>query len=68
MKWEAHVRQFENNNEEYSKIRETVEEKVTDIISNRKELLWRALLCVVESMRKDPDKYGPLIYYNDDNN
>jgi hypothetical protein len=44
MKQEALVRQFENDDEAYNKIRKTPEEKVTDTISNRKELLWRAFL------------------------
>jgi hypothetical protein len=39
MKQEALVRQFENDNEACNKIRKTPEEKVTDTISNRKELL-----------------------------
>jgi hypothetical protein len=67
MKQEALVKQFENYNEEYVKIRKTVEDKVHSILVDRKELLGRAVLCVIESMRKDPDRYGPLIYYNDDN-
>jgi hypothetical protein len=67
MKLEALVRQFENNNEEYNKIRKTAGEKVNNILSDKKELLGRAVFCVTESIRKDPDKYGPL-YYNDDNN
>jgi hypothetical protein len=68
MKQETLVKQFENNNEVYVKITKAFEEKVHSILLDRKELLWRAVLCIIESMRKDPDKYGPLIYYNDDNN
>jgi 4-alpha-glucanotransferase len=67
MKQEAVVRQFENSNEGYIKIRKTAEEKVHSILLGRKELLGRAVLCMIESMREDPDKYGPLIYYNDNN-
>jgi hypothetical protein len=66
MKQEALVKQFENNNEEYVKLTKTVEEKVHSILVDRKELLGRAVLCVIESIRMDPDKYGPLIYCNDD--
>jgi hypothetical protein len=68
MKQEALVRQFENDNEVYNNIRRAAEEKVTDTLSNRKELLRLAVFCVTGSIRKDPDKYGPLIYYNDDSN
>jgi hypothetical protein len=38
MKQEALVRQFENDDEAYNKFRKTPEEKVTENISNRKEL------------------------------
>ena len=38
MKQEALVRQFENDNEAYNKIRKTVEEKVIDALASRKEL------------------------------
>ena len=66
MKQEALIRQFENENEAYNKIRKTAEEKVNSILSNRKELLGRAIFCVIESIRIDPGKYSPLIYHNDD--
>jgi hypothetical protein len=64
MKLEAVVRQFENSNEGYVKIRKTVEEKVVSILSDAKPLLRIALLSLAESMRKDPDKYSSLIYHN----
>ena len=64
VKQEAIVRHFENNNEEYVKIRKTVEEKVISILSDAKMLLKLALLSLTESMRKDPDKYSHLIYHN----
>ena len=62
MKLEAVVRQFENSNEEYIKIRKTVEEKVISILSNSKMLLKLALLSLTESMRKDPDKFNAFIF------
>ena len=68
MKQEALVRQFENDNEAYNKIRNIAEEKVTDTLASKKELIRLAIFCVIESIRKDPDKYGPVIYYNDDTN
>ena len=60
----ALVRQFENNNEEYTKIIKTVEEKVNDTLSKGKDLLRLAFLSLTESMRKDPEKYRSLIYPN----
>lgn len=68
MKLDALVRQFENDNETYNNIRRTAEEKVADTLAGRKDLLRLAVFCVLESIKKDPDKYGPLIYYNDDGN
>lgn len=64
MKLEAYVRYFENNSEEYAKIKKTVEEKVHSSLSDRKMLLKLALFSLIESMRKDPDKYSHLIYHN----
>ena len=64
MKQEAIVRQFGNNNEEYIKIRKTVEEKVHSFLSDAKPLLRLALLSIIESIRSQPDKYSPLIYSN----
>jgi hypothetical protein len=64
MKLEALVRQFENDDEVYDKIRKTAEEKLNSILSDRKMVLKLALLSLIESMRKDPDKYSQLIYHN----
>ena len=64
IKLEALVRDFENNNEGYIKIRNTVEEKVHSVLSDSKMLLKLALLSLTESMRKDPDKYMHLIFRN----
>ena len=62
MKLEAIVRQLENSDEGYVKIRKTVEEKVASILSDTKPLLRIAILSLTESMRKDPSKYSSLIY------
>jgi DNA repair ATPase RecN len=45
------VRHFENNNQEYVKIRRTVEEKVNAILSNAKPFIQLALYCLIESMK-----------------
>ena len=65
VKQEAIVKHFESNNEEYLKIRKTVEEKVISILSNSKMLLKLALLSLTESIRKDPDKFNAFVF--DDN-
>ena len=59
---EGLVDNFQNNNEEYVKIRKAVEEKVVSILSNRKMVLKLALLSLTESMRKDPDKFNAFIF------
>jgi hypothetical protein len=64
MKLQSLVRHFENNNEEYAKIKNTVEEKVHSILSDRRMVLKLALLSLIESMKNDPDKYSRLIYHN----
>jgi hypothetical protein len=61
---EALVTRFENNNEEYLKINQTVRENVSSILSNAKSLLRLALDSLIESMRNDPVKYSPLVYCN----
>ncbi len=58
------VRYFENNNEEYGKITKTVEEKVSAFLSSRKRQLELAALSVIESIRKNPEKYTSLVQQN----
>jgi hypothetical protein len=60
----ALVDNFQNNNEEYIKIRNTAEEKVHNVLSDRRMLLKVALLFLTESMRKDPDKFNAYIFYD----
>lgn len=55
---------FKSNNEEYLKIKRTVEDKISSILSDGKTLLRLACFSLIDSMRKDPDKYCSLIYYN----
>jgi hypothetical protein len=63
------VRRFENNNEEYLKINQTVKDKVGSTLSDGKGLLRLALYSLIESIRNEPVKYGSLIcYYNNNNN
>jgi len=64
MKQEALVKHFENRNEEYINIVKTIKDKVHNTLSDKKALLQLVLLSLSESMRSDPDKYSPLIYYN----
>ena len=62
------VRRFENNNEEYLKINQTIKNKVSSTL-RWKGLLRLALYSLIESIRNEPVKYGSLIcYYNNNNN
>ena len=62
MKQEALVKHFENSNEVCIKIRNTVEEKVHSVLSDRRMLLKLTLLSLTESMRKDPDTFNAFIF------
>jgi len=62
VKQEALVKHFENSNEVCIKIRNTVEEKVHSVLSDRRMLLKLTLLSLTESMRKDPDTFNAFIF------
>jgi predicted transcriptional regulator len=62
------VRRFENNNEEYLKINQTVKDKVSSILHDGKVLLRLALYSLMESIRNEPIKYSSLICYHNNNN
>jgi hypothetical protein len=62
------VNRFENNNEEYLKINQTAKDKASSVLSDGKGLLRLALYSVMESIRNEPIKYSPLIYYHNNNN
>jgi hypothetical protein len=57
------VKRFENNNEEYLTIKNTVKQQVSDILFDGKKLLHLSLFSLMESMRSDPHRYSKLIYY-----
>ena len=58
------VRRFKRHNEEYLKIKKTVEQEVNQYLVGGRELLSLAFYSLMESMRKDPNKYSALIHYN----
>ena len=62
MKQEALVKHFENSSEVCIKIRNTVEEKVRSVLSDRRMLLKLALLSLTESIRKDSDKFNAFMF------
>jgi hypothetical protein len=57
------VKVFRNNKEEYLKIKERVRNEVNTTLFDSKGLIRLALYSLMESMRKDPEKYSSLIHY-----
>ena len=58
------VNRFKSNNEEYLKIRKTVEEEVSKILTDSKVLLQYALASIIEAGRRNPNKYNNLLVCN----
>ena len=61
---ESLVSRFKNNNEEYLKIRKTVEEEVSRFLTDSKVLLQFALASLIEAIRRNSDKYDTLLVSN----
>jgi chromosome segregation ATPase len=64
---EGFVYNYKNNNEEYIKLMENIENKVHDYLSDKKKILNAAIISIIESMRNNPEKYSVLVYHNNDN-
>jgi hypothetical protein len=62
------VKMFRNNNEEYLKIKKRVRNEVSAILFDSKGLVRLAFYSLIESMRKDSEKYSSLIHYARNNN
>lgn len=60
---ETFVNQFKNKNEEYIKITQSVEERLTSILRDSKMLLKLALMSLTESIRNNEEIYT-LIFHN----
>jgi hypothetical protein len=59
---ESIVTQFRNNNEEYLKIKQAVEEKVKSVLTDSKLILKFATLSVIESLRRNSELYNFISY------
>jgi hypothetical protein len=62
------VKVFRNNKEEYLKITKRVRNEVSTVLFDSKGLIRLAFYSLMESMRKDPEKYSYLIHYARHNN
>jgi hypothetical protein len=58
------VSRFKSNEEEYLKIKKTVEEEVSKFLADGKVLLQFALASIIEAIRRNPDKYNDLLVGN----
>lgn len=65
---EAFVNNYKNNDQEYVKLKKSIEEKAHDSLSDKKRFLQLAIFSVIESMRTNPDKYSSLVYHNNNEN
>ena len=59
---EEFVECFKNNNGEYVKVKENIKQEIENNLTNPKRLLRLALLALIVSLRKDPNKFQ-LLYY-----
>jgi len=66
-KLEAFAHNFRNNDEGYIALIKTIEEEELRILLNKKALLKLAVLSIAESIRNNPDRYGPLFNNHNDN-
>ena len=66
-KLEAFAYNYKNNDEDYTKVLKSIENKIHDSLSDKKPFLKLAIFSLVHSMRNNPDKYTSLIYHNNDN-
>ena len=62
MKLEGLVRHFEYKNKTYLEIKKNIEQMVPGTSFDRKKLLRLALVCLIASIRNNPDKYASLLY------
>ena len=56
-KLEAFVYNYKNNDEDYTKVIKSIEDKIHDSLSDKKPFLKLAIFSLVHSMRNNPDKY-----------
>jgi hypothetical protein len=61
---ETVISRFKDNNEEYLKIKKTVEDKVGSVLTDGKVVLQFALAVIIEALRRNLDKYNDLLIDN----
>lgn len=63
VKLESLVRHFQNNNEDFRRITELVNQAVRQSLTNHRHILKIAFLSIIDSCQKDPVKFN-ILYYN----
>jgi chromosome segregation ATPase len=61
---ETLINHFKSDDEEYLKIKKTVEEEVRNVLTDGKVMLQFALAAIIEALRRNPDKYHDLLVNN----
>jgi hypothetical protein len=61
------VYNYKHNDEEYVEVIKSIENKISDFLSNKKTFLKIAIISIIESMRNNPEKYSALVYHNNYN-
>jgi peptidoglycan hydrolase CwlO-like protein len=64
---ETFVYNYKNNNEKYIELIKSIENKLQDLLSEKKAFLKLAIFSLIQSMRSNPEKYSALVYHNNDN-
>ena len=67
-KMEAFVNNYKNSDQEYTKLKKSIEDIIRDTLSDKKRFLELASFSVIESMRASPDRYSSLVYHNNNEN
>jgi len=55
-----------HNDEQYVEVIASIENKISDFLSNKKMFLNIAIISVIESMRNNPEKYSALVHHDND--
>jgi hypothetical protein len=64
---EAFVYNYKNNDEGYVEVIKSIENKIHNLLSDKKAFLKLAIFSLIHSMRNNPEKYSASVYHNNDN-
>jgi len=67
-KMETFVNNYKSNDQEYTKLKKSIEDIIRDTLSEKKRFIELATFSVIESMRTNPDRYSSLVYHNNNEN